>query len=193
MDILITATSAASPVLSETDVRCVMGRRRHRPLFIIDIAVPRNVDCAVNGIDDVYLYNVDDLKGVADGNLKLRRKQMQEAEALTTQAVEAFSGWMEQLEARPTIQQFESFVDEILERELSQVLAENGVDAEKRAIIRQRIRSRLMHAPIEKIKEASRNGGVKRYLEALRSLFNLDPRETSQKETRTQDSQNLQV
>jgi len=174
VDILITATSAFAPLLEPAGVRAVMDRRRHRPLFVIDIAVPRNVDPGVNDIDDVYLYNIDDLKSVTDSNLTLRRKQMLEAQGLTQEAVDSFSSWLEQLEARPTLEHFEAFVDEILDRELVQALDGLKVSPADRERIRQRIRSRLLHAPIEKIKEASRNGGVKRYLEALRSLFNLD-------------------
>ncbi|HTL48767.1 MAG TPA: glutamyl-tRNA reductase [Verrucomicrobiae bacterium] len=177
VDILITSTASAKPLITADQVRKVMAARRHRPLFVIDIAVPRNVDAHVHAIDDVYLYNIDDLKGVADANLNLRRKQMSDAEELTRAAVLAFSSWLEQLKARPTLERFETFLDQLIERELDSGLRESGLDEARKRKIKDNIRSRLLHAPIEKIKEASQNGGVKRYLEALRSLFDLDPHE----------------
>lgn len=174
VDIVITSTSSERPILTYDHVHSIMQARRHRPLFIIDIAVPRDVEQDVNGIDDVYLYNVDDLKGVADVNLRLRCKQIHSAEELAEEAVISFSSWLEQLAARPTLKRFESFVEDILERELEQSLRKTSLSAEERQQLKNRIQSRLMHAPIERIKEASRNGGVKRYLEALHSLFHLD-------------------
>jgi glutamyl-tRNA reductase len=186
VDILITSTASAKPLITAPRVRKVMGERRQRPLFIIDIAVPRNVEAQVHAIDDVYLYNIDDLKGVADVNLNLRRKQMGEAETLTREAVLSFASWLEQLKARPTLERFETFVDGLLERELEGALAEAGIDDARKKRIKDNIRARLLHAPIEKIKEASRNGGVKRYLEALRSLFDLDRAEDSQPENSKQ-------
>lgn len=174
VDIVITSTSSEEPIFTVRHVSRVMQARRHRPLFIIDIAVPRDVEQAVEDIDDVYLYNVDDLKGVADVNLKVRHKQVHAAERLTDEAVIAFNSWLEQLSARPTLKRFESFVDEILEHELEQSLRKTALNQEERQRIKNRIQSKLMHAPIERIKEASRNGGVTRYLEALHSLFKLD-------------------
>ena len=174
VDILITATSAPHPVVRLDPIRKVMQERRHQPLFIIDIAVPRDVETDVNRLDDVYLYNVDDLKGVADANLKLRGREIQASEGIVDKAVEDFQAWLEQLKARPTLERFERFLDEVLDHELNEWSRQTKINEEQKQLLRSRIRSKLMHPPLEKIKESSFNGGVSRYLEALHSLFNLD-------------------
>ena len=178
VDILIAATSAPHPIVHADQVRKTMGKRRHRPLFLIDIAVPRDIDPQVNAIDDVYLYNVDDLKGVSASNLRLRRREIQAAELMIERALVDFQGWLEQLKARPTLERFENFLDDLLEKELSlSRIPLTGTPlevAEKRKQLRDRIRAKLMHPALERIKEASQNGGVTRYLEALHSLFDLD-------------------
>ncbi len=177
VDILITSTSSAEPILWREDVVAVMAKRKHRPLFMIDIAVPRDIDQRVNEIDDVYLYNVDDLKSVADMNLRSRRKEIHHAEALVQASVLSFSSWLEQLDARPTIVRFENFVDSILDDELKKITK----DSDELSQIKKRIRSKMLYSPIERIKEASQNGGVNRYLEALHSLFKLDQENKEEK------------
>lgn len=165
-DIVISSTAAPHPIIKLDEVKKVMTARKSRPLFLIDIAVPRDIEPEINGLDDVYLYNIDDLKGVAASNLKFRQREIQAAEKKVDQAVLDYQGWLERLKARPVMESFETFLDSVLEKELA------GIEGKDQ--IRQRIRAKLMHPPLEKIKEASQNGGVKRYLEALYSLFNLD-------------------
>lgn len=174
VDILISSTASPEPIIRRAQIERAMTERRSGPLFMIDIAVPRDIEAGVNGIDDVYLYNIDDLKTVADANLRLRQTEIKRAEELTEEAVLSFAGWLEQLQARPTIQRFEAFLDGILKEELEVMLKDSGLDESRRQAARERIRAKLLHSPIARIKEASRNGGVDRYLEALQSLFNLD-------------------
>ncbi len=174
VDILIASTASPLPIVHYDAVKRAMEARCHRPLFLIDIAVPRVIEAQVNSIDDVYLYNIDDLKGVAAANLKRRSREVQAAEALVEKAVLDYQGWLEQLKARPTLERFERFLDEVLEKELSRFGSEAGADPSKKEELRRRIRAKLLHPPHEKIKEASQNGGVQRYLEALHSLFDLD-------------------
>ncbi len=174
VDILIASTAAPHPIVHFQQIEKVMKRRRRRPLFLIDIAVPRDIEPEVHSVDDVYLYNIDDLKSVAAANLKLRRREIEAAEQLVDQEVLGFQSWLEQLAARPTLERFESYLNEILEKELTSLTRHSGIDETKKNEIRDRLRSKLLHAPFEKIKEASQNGGVTRYLEALRSLFKLD-------------------
>ena len=173
VDILIASTSAPHPVVHFEQVKRVMEARRHRPLFLIDIAVPRDIESHVNSLGDVYLYNIDDLKNVAEANLRLRRREIGAAEALVARAVLDYQVWLEQLKARPTLERFENFLNEILEKELAQFPAAAG-NSEQIDAIRARIRAKLLHPTHEKIKEAAQNGGVTRYLEALHSLFDLD-------------------
>ncbi|MEI8254033.1 MAG: hypothetical protein WCJ30_00005, partial [Deltaproteobacteria bacterium] len=96
VDIFITATSCPYPIVKQEQVKQLMNERRHRPLFLIDIAVPRNVEATVHQLDDVYLYNVDDLKSVADRNLKHRGREIEKVEAMVEKAkafYAALFGW----------------------------------------------------------------------------------------------------
>lgn len=176
-DILISSTASSYPIIRSEHVKKVMSARKHKPLFMIDIAVPRDIEPEINALDDVYLYNIDDLKGVAASNLKFRQKEIQAAETLVEKAVLDYQGWLERLKSRPVIESFEEFVNRIVDNELAPLAQQRRISEEERKQVRDRIRAKLMHPPLEKIKEASQNGGVKRYLEALHSLFNLEKKE----------------
>ena len=177
VDIFITATSCPYPIVKHEQIKSLMAKRRHRPLFLIDIAVPRNVDPAVNQLDDVYLYNIDDLKSVADRNLKHRGLEIAKAEAMVEKALASYQSWLQPLEARPTVESFERHLDAILEDELSEFAKKSGIPDGRKDELRDRIRAKLLHVPLTKIKEASQNGGVARYLHALHSLFDLSPKD----------------
>lgn len=125
-------------------------------------------------MDDVYVYNIDDLKGVSDSNLRLRKGEIHQAGKLIDAAVESFQSWLEQLSAKPTLQKFQDYLDDLLETELTSFAKRNRLEDKTRDELKERLQSKLLHAPREKIKEASMNGGVARYVEALHSLFNLD-------------------
>ena len=174
MDILIASTAAPHSSVSYDLVKRVMEARGRRPLFMVDIAVPRDVESRVNSLDDVYLYNIDDLKGVSAANLSRRTREVKAAEALADQAVLDYQSWLEQLKARPTLERFEAFLNETLEKELGPVFRRLGQDEKISEETIRKLRAKILHPPHEKIKEASQNGGVTRYLEALQSLFKLD-------------------
>jgi len=174
VDILIASTAAPHPIVLKTHVAGVMAARRGRPVFLIDIAVPRNIEPEVNQVDDVFLYNVDDLKGVSAANLKLRRGEIRAAEDIVDHAVIQYQSWVEQLAARPTVERFEAFLEQIMRAEFSDLARETGINEERKTQLINRLKAKILHRPFEKIKEASRNGGVKKHLEALHSLFNLD-------------------
>lgn len=173
IDILIASTSAPHPVVKLETVRLAMAERKHRPLFLIDIAVPRNIESEINSLDDVYLYNIDDLQGVAQANLKLRRKEVREAEAYVQKAVDEFQAWVEQLEAGPTIQMLQSHLDELIEEEIKRLGALSEEEKERLAEFARRLRAKFLHAPLETLKESSRLGMVRRTLEAIHTLFRL--------------------
>ena len=174
VDILIASTAAPHPVLKKETVAQAMARRRHRPLFLIDIAVPRNVEPEVNSIDDVYLYNIDDLQEVAQANVRLRRKEVREAEALIESAVEEFRAWVEGLAAGPTVQRLQAYLDQLVEEEIARFGALAPGERERLLEFSRRLRSKFLHAPLETLKESSRLGTVRRTLEAIHALFRLD-------------------
>lgn len=173
-DILITSTAAPHPIVHADQVKRVMAARRHRPLFLIDIAVPRDVEATVNSLDDVYLYNIDDLKEIAAANVRLRKREIHSAEVFIEKAVLDYQGWMERLKARPVLERFESFIDEVLAEEFTRFAKRHALDPQAQEEFRSRLRAKLLHFPQERIREASLNGGVQRYLEALHSLFDLE-------------------
>jgi glutamyl-tRNA reductase len=173
-DIVISSTSAPHHIVKFEDVKSVILERRHKPLFFIDIAVPRDVDPRVSEIDDVYLYNIDDLKSVSETNLRLRKKEIAKCEALIERELESFDQWYEFLEAGPVIQKLDVYFDQIIEREMTKAAGKfKGKEGELRALI-QKIKSSLLHVPIEKLKESARIGSMERYLETLYALFRLE-------------------
>ncbi len=173
VDIVLSSTASTEPVLQFEPVRQAMILRRGKPLFLIDIAVPRDIDPRVHELEDVYLYNVDDLQSVMDANLHLRRKQIAEAEKIILAAMHEFESWLESLRARPAMDRLETHLDKILSQELERLAGRADLDKELVRETQHRIKSKILHEPYQRIKEASKNGGVKRYLEAISSLFNL--------------------
>jgi glutamyl-tRNA reductase len=154
-------------------VRRVMEKRRHRPLFLIDIAVPRNIESEIHSLDDVYLYNIDDLEEVAQANLRLRRKEIQQAESYIHHAVDEFLAWTENLEAAPTIQLLQSYFDQVLEEEIQRLGPLTEVEKERFLEFAHRLRSKFLHGPLETLKESSHTGTLRRTLEAIHTLFRL--------------------
>lgn len=173
IDILITSTAAPHPIVKFETVKRIIEKRRHRPLFLIDIAVPRNIEADIHSLDDVYLYNIDDLQEVAQANLRLRRKEIREAEASIQEAVEEFQAWVEQLEAGPTIQLLQSTLDELVEEEIARWGNLEKEEKERLEEFARRLRSKFLHAPLETLRESSRLGTVRRTLEAIHSVFRL--------------------
>lgn len=180
IDILITSTAAPHPLVKFETVKRVIDKRRHRPLFLIDIAVPRNIEAAIHSLDDVYLYNVDDLQEVAQANLRLRAREIREAEASIHEAVEEFEAWVEQLEAGPTIQLLQETLDQLVEEEMKRWGNLEKEERERFEEFARRLRSKFLHAPLETLKESSRLGAVHRTLEAIHSLFKLEKRKRGQ-------------
>ncbi len=172
VDIVITSTAAPHAVVKYDDVCAVMNSRRHKPLFLIDIAVPRDIEARVGEIDDVYLYNIDDLKVVAEQNLKGRKKEIEACEKLIAERTDEFFKWLNTLESGDVIRRFQEYVDVCVEQELKGRM--NGTSEEEIKALANRIRGKIMHAPLEKLKEAGSNGGTRRYLEALEALFDVE-------------------
>lgn len=173
-DIVISSTSAPQPIVTYEDVVSAMNERRHKPLFFIDIAVPRDVDPRVARIDDVYLYDIDDLKTVSEANLRLRKQEVSKCEAIIEHELESFHQWFEFLEAGPVIRKLIAYVDRVVEAELEgSQKAFKGKEQDLNELLR-KIKSSLLHAPIEKLKESAKSGSMERYLETLHTLFPLE-------------------
>jgi glutamyl-tRNA reductase len=180
VDIVVTSTGAPEPVISRATVMHVMHGRRGRPLFFIDIAVPRDVEAGVDGLDDVYRYDVDDLKQVVDANLRERAREAQRAETLVEREVAKFLARQSEVEVIPTIVSLRERLEEIRQGEVRKTLARlpdatpetrAAIDALSTAMI-----NKILHAPITKLRESSRAGASRSWLELVHELFALGRR-----------------
>ena len=176
-DVVLTSIGGNEPWLTRALAEDALRARGGRPIFVIDIGVPRNADPDLDALDDVYRYDIDDLAAVADQNAEERRREQARAEAIVETEQQRFDGWFAALRAVPTIKHLRSRVEAIrvgeLERALSRLpLDEAGrdaVDALTRAIV-----NKILHAPLSRLRrEAEREEGMA-YLETARLLFDLD-------------------
>ncbi len=177
VDIVITSTAAPEPIVTARDVAAVLPARRGRPLFFIDIAVPRNVEAAVNDLDDVFVYDVDDLRSVVEANLRERQREAQRAEALVEREVEKFAERLRSLEVVPTIVSLREKLEEIRTTELSRALSRlPGADEATRQALEalsQGIVNKVLHAPTVKLRDSSKSGHGHRWIEVISELFGL--------------------
>ena len=177
VDIVITSTAAPEPIVTARDVAAVLPARRGRPLFFIDIAVPRNVEAAVNNLDDVFVYDVDDLRSVVEANLRERQREAQRAEALVEREVEKFAERLRSLEVVPTIVSLREKLEEIRTTELSRALSRlPGADEATRQALEalsHGIVNKVLHAPTVKLRDSSKSGHGHRWIEVISELFGL--------------------
>lgn len=178
VDIVITATGSSDFIIRPQHVREALNQRKNEPMFMIDIAVPRDVDPRVEEIENVYLYDIDDLKGVIDENLKTRCKDVEKAEEIILQGKRNFQRWLNGLKAVPSIIALRKRFDEIKAAEIKDALRRygNSSDREKQIIesIATRIIGTILHSPIVNLKKEALTslGGL--YLYTIKKLFELD-------------------
>ena len=177
VDIVIASTAAPEPIIRAADVQRVLHTRRARPLFFIDIAVPRNVEPAVNDLDNAFCYDVDDLQSVVDSNLRERQREAQRAEALVSREVERFAARLKELEVAPTIVSLRDKLEAIRRAEVDKALARlGGADEETRRVMEalsQSIVNKILHAPMVKLRDSSRTGHAHSWTELISELFGL--------------------
>ncbi len=174
-DIIISSTGAPHQILSKADLQEIVIQRRNRPIFLIDIAVPRDIDPAVNEIDNVYLYDLDDLQGVVQANLRERQREAERAEALIDREVSQFVSWLSSLEVVPTIVAMRKKVESIREEELRRVFARlpDLTPEEQQAIstLASSIVNKILHDPMTELKRQSALKDGHLYVNVLRRLF----------------------
>ena len=185
-DIVITATGAALPILTRPQVERVMRARRNRPLFFIDIALPRDVDPAVGDLDSVFLYNIDDLQAIVQENLTRRAAEVSRAEGIVEDEVKKFEAWLSARGAIPTVvalrQRFETIRRHELDR-LQPKLA--GLPPEARTRVDEITRllvEKLLITPTEQLKSIPDPERVRSYADALTRLFALEAEDRVQGE-----------
>ena len=177
MDIVITSTGSQEPIIRARDIRSVLKARRNRPMFFIDIAVPRDVDPDVNGLDNVYLYDIDDLKEVVEENLSGRREEASKARQIVDEEVAAFAGWVGRLDVQPTIKELIHRSRLAEEEEVARTMRRLGRtdDATREALeaMAQGLMKKFLHEPLSYLKEGDRAEHSRRIL-AIQNIFNLD-------------------
>jgi glutamyl-tRNA reductase len=182
-DIIISSTGSPQYLLTKEQVKGVLRRRKHRPLFFIDIAVPRDLDPAINELDNVYLYNIDDLKEVVESNWQRRHQEAAKAERLVAAETVKFLEWLETLAVYPTIISLKEKADRICEAELEKTLKQLGpLTQEQRQaleVLTHSITQKLLHDPIICLKGNHHPQKPHRELDLVRRLFNLDPDRTA--------------
>jgi glutamyl-tRNA reductase len=176
-DVVITSIGGDKPILTLDLASRVLRGRSHRPLFVIDIGVPRNADPAIDAIDNLYRYDLDDLGAVASENAEQRAREAERGMAIVVEEQQRFDGWFSALRAVPTIRHLRDRAEGIRSRELERALARLELgDAEQAAVdaLTKSIVNKILHAPVSRLKrEAEREEGMA-YLEVARVLFDLD-------------------
>lgn len=178
VDIVISSTGAPGYVINAPMIEAALRRRKNRLLFLIDIAVPRDIDPASGEIDNVYLYNIDDLQDIVDGNLKSRKKEAEKAETVIDEEVSKYREWFNTLKVVPTIVSLREKMEGIIRGELvkSGSWMQNLTEEERNSIeiLASSIINKVLHDPITGLKEESRDNGALPYIAVIRRLFGLD-------------------
>lgn len=191
VDIVMTSTGAPNFILGKRQMEEVLKRRKNRPMFLIDIAVPRDIDPKVNKIDNAYLYDVDDLQGVVQANLRERKKEASKAEAIIKQEIGQFHQWLGNLEVKPTVIALRHKLEEIRRQELEKTFGNlkdlsskqrKSIEAMAGAII-----NKVLHQPTAVLKRAQNDTSGEDYVDAVRVLFDLPTPADDDKEIKPLD------
>ena len=178
-DIVISSTGSSEPLIKAPLVKEIMKERRHRAMFFIDIAVPRDIEEEVSSIPEVYLYDIDDLKDVVEANLKKREMEAQKAEKIINQQVAQFNAWLKLKEINPVIHSLKDKAERIRKAELEKSMRrlKNMELEEKHELERlsSAIVNRLLHEPIIALKKFSLDDTKKKkYIKVMKDFFNLE-------------------
>lgn len=177
-DIILSSTGAPHTIIGAGDLEEVMRRRRQKPMFFIDIAIPRDIDPGVNEVENVYLFTVDDLQEVVASNLQQRKEEASKAEAIVSEEIGQFFKWLSSLEVTPTIVALRNKFDEIRRAELEKTLAnwkDIPPDGQKKLeALTNAIMNKLLHPPTALIKQSGQGGRTDLYVDAVRALYGLE-------------------
>jgi len=187
-DIVISSTGAKEYVLTHRQIEGIMAGRPDRPLFMIDIAVPRDIDPAIGDLEHVFLYDIDDLNGIVEANLLEREKEAQEVEAMIEEELLGFKQWVHTLGVVPLITALQKKATAIQEEAMRKI--ENKLpdlnDTERRLIRKytKSIINQMMHDPIVRIKEMAAERGAKEALQLFAEIFALEDHLHDQEEAK---------
>ena len=177
VDIIISSTGSPDFVITRDQVKGVIRIRRNRPIFFIDIAVPRDIDPQVNRLSNSYVYDIDDLQGVIDENIEDRQKEAIKGERIVDEAVIQFRDWSASLEVVPTIVALRNKLESIAETEIKKTLQSNKIPESGAQAINKMADSlinKIVHHPTMFLKRNSMTGDKSNQIDLVRKLFKLD-------------------
>jgi len=181
MDIVISSTASTEIIINYEDVKGILRKRKNRPLFFIDIAVPRDIDPKINRLDNVYLYDIDDLKEVVKKNMERRKDEAIKAERIVDEELIKFERWLKTLEVVPTIKSLKEKAETIRQNEFKRSfsnfkgLSKEQIDAIERLTIS--ITEKIITDPILFLKSKADRNKKDLYLDITKRLFRLDQEE----------------
>lgn len=178
-DIVISSTGSQHPIITRAQFDRLLRQRRYRPIFLIDIALPRDVEASVGELENVYLYNIDDLQQVVAATQSNRRESVDAARAIVARHVAEFAAWHRTRELGPTIDRLYKRCHEVAREELNRTLNKMPeLDGSKRAYMEdlvRRIVNKLLHQPVQAMRNTDESHGLNSpYLHAMEKLFQLD-------------------
>jgi glutamyl-tRNA reductase len=176
-DIVISSTASPVPVITRDMVRAALRTRKRKPIFMVDIAVPRDIDPEVRKLDDVYLFTIDDLQNVINENIESRREAAKDASALIAAEIAQFEQQLKTLDAAPAIRQMRQSAELLRAQTVEQArrMLESGRDArEVIDFLATTLTNRLMHSPSQKLRDAAEQGDAELF-RALHALFAPEP------------------
>jgi glutamyl-tRNA reductase len=179
-DIVISSTASPLPVLGKGTVERALKERRHRPIFMVDIAVPRDIEPEVADLSDIYLYTVDDLDEVIQENMRSREEAAEQAEEIIEHYVGEYMGWMRSLDAVELIQDYRGYAEKLRDEVVSKALQQLSKGQAPDEVVQQLARTltnKLLHTPSAQMRQAGFNGQLE-LLEAANTLFQIKKSDT---------------
>lgn len=177
-DIVVSSTGSPHQIAGRDELALVCSERGGRPLVLIDIAVPRDIDPTVRDLEGITLYDIDDLQEVAASNLDSRAAEMGKAQVIVAEEVARFERWLASLDVTPTIaalrQRAEAIARQVLKENEQRWDSLSDADRERLGVLARALVSRLLHEPTVRLKKAAEGDGSYTYVEAVRELFALD-------------------
>jgi glutamyl-tRNA reductase len=178
VDIIISSTGSPDLILRREDVRPVMRERRNRPLFFIDIAVPRDLDPGINELDNVYLYDIDDLNNVVEMNKSERDKEALKAQRIIAEEKLKFSKWLANMESTPTIIQLRALIDQQVRGEVEKTLGRmEDMDQQSRQRLEKMVAAitgKLAYPPLHFLKTENHCIPLPDRIKTVRELYLMD-------------------
>jgi glutamyl-tRNA reductase len=177
-DIVISSTGSPDFIVTTDMLKRIHHQRKNRLLFLIDIAVPRDIEPAASSMENVYLYNIDDLQDIVDENINVRKKEAIKAEMIVEEEVARYVNWQKEMESVPTIVSLRNKAEEIVRVEMDKAAGWmqnlNKEDQEKIDNLVNSIVNKVLHAPVSVLKEESSDISSRDIVDAVRRLFRLD-------------------